>query len=144
MSYQQPPGGYPQQGGYQQPQQQAQQGYQMDPNAAYRAPMGAGAAAPPAAMIQLIGLGLVALGSVLRGIVGLMKPSSGAIKTYNIAGLFMALGLLALFYGLLNTALKDKEVPAAVRVAIVIASVVALVMGYYATAGFGGGGGPNF
>jgi len=141
MSYQQPPGGYPPQGGYQQPQQQQQaSGYPMaDPNAAYRAPMGG--AAPPAALIQLIGLALVALGTVLRGIVGLMKPSSGAMKTYNIAGLFMALGLLGLFYGLLNTALKDKDVPSAVRVAVVIAAVFALGLGYSATAM---GGLPNF
>ncbi len=143
MSYQQPPGGYPPQGGYQQqqPQQQQASGYPMgDPNAAYRAPM-AGSAAPPAALIQLIGLGLVALGTVLRGIVGLMKPSSGAMKTYNVAGLFMALGLLGLFYGLLNTALKDKDVPASVRVAITLVAAFTLGLGYAATAI---GGIPNF
>ena len=55
--------------------------------------------------------------SLLRGIVGLMNRTSGAMKMYNVAGLFMSLGLLALFFGLLNTALKDKEVPSAVRVA---------------------------
>lgn len=134
MSYQQPPGGYPPQGGYQQPQQQQAQYPMSDPNAAYRAPMAGGAGAPPAALIQLIGLGLVALGTILRGIVGLMKPSSGAFKTYNVAGLFMALGLLGLFYGFIDTALKNKDVPSAVRVAIVLAAIVTLGMAYMATA----------
>lgn len=122
MSYQQPPGGYQQpQQGY--PQQSAQ-GYQM-PNQSYQS--GVGPAAPPAAVLQLGALLLLALGVVVRGIAGLMS-GSGSGKVAVIGGMFMTLGLVCAFFALLSSVQKDKEIPNSVRVMIAIVAAIALLL----------------
>jgi hypothetical protein len=118
MSYQQPPGGYPQQG-Y---PQQSSQGYQMS-NQSYQP----GPAAPPAAVLQLGGLALLALGVLVAGIAGLMS-GSGAGKVAVIGRMFMTLGLVCAFFALISSVQKDKEIPNSVRVMIGIVAVVALLL----------------
>jgi hypothetical protein len=115
MSYQQPPGGYPQQG-Y---PQQSSQGYQM--------PGAQATPAPPAALLQLAALALLMLGVFIRGIAGLMNGNA-SMKTAVIGGMLMTLGLVCAFFALLSSVQKDKEIPNSVRVMIAIVAAIALLL----------------
>jgi hypothetical protein len=120
MSYQQPPGGgYPPGYPQQPPQQPQSQGYPV-------APTYGGGGGSSTQLFQLIGLGLVGLGLLLRGIAGLLETGGSAqFKMGQVAAMFIAFGLLVLFYVLVNWG-REKELPTAVRV--VVASLAILIV----------------
>jgi hypothetical protein len=91
------------------------------------APYAAPSAGSSSGLIQLIGLGLIALGLLLRGIAGLINPGSGAAyKMGQVAGMFISFGLLGLFYVIVNWG-REKDLPTAVRVAAVAGAIVVVL-----------------
>jgi hypothetical protein len=93
---------------------------------------------PLAALILPVGFALVVLGGVLRGISGFMDPGGASRSVYASGNLFVTIGLLGTAWSLLQSALRERTDPPALRVILVIASVavlgLALIVSYNAGA----------
>jgi hypothetical protein len=86
----------------------------------------AGGGGSTSSLINMIGLGLVALGLLLRGITGLLNPGSASVKMGAVANMFIAFGLLAVFFACLAWA-KEKDGHPAVK-AVVAGGALLIVL----------------